>query len=32
VLLAALVGLMGYAHVRERRTAAVQDTTLTGVS
>lgn len=32
VLLAVLIGLMGYAHVQERRTAAPKDTTLTGVS
>ncbi|MEU8999358.1 hypothetical protein AB0C95_31805 [Streptomyces caniferus] len=32
VLLAVLIGLMGYAHVQERRTAAAKDTTLTGVS
>ncbi|MER0477770.1 hypothetical protein ABR737_05275 [Streptomyces sp. Edi2] len=32
VLLAVLVGLMGYAHVQERRTAAPQDKTLTGTS
>ncbi|GLW18659.1 membrane protein [Streptomyces sp. NBRC 13847] len=32
VLLAVLVGLMGYAHVQERRKAAPQDKTLTGVS
>ncbi|MER7154753.1 COG4705 family protein [Streptomyces lydicus] len=32
VLLAILVGLMGYAHVQERRTAVPQDTSLTGVS
>lgn len=32
VLLAVLVGLMGYAHVQERRTAAPQDQTLTGTS
>ncbi|MGW2415859.1 COG4705 family protein [Streptomyces tubercidicus] len=32
VLLAVLIGLMGYAHVQERRTAASQDKTLTGVS
>ncbi|WP_329154131.1 hypothetical protein OIU91_38540 [Streptomyces sp. NBC_01456] len=32
VLLAVLIGLMGYAHVQERRTAAPKDTTLTGAS
>ncbi|WP_433855286.1 hypothetical protein [Streptomyces kronopolitis] len=32
VLLALLLGLMGYAHVRERRTAAPKDTPVTGVS
>ncbi|MEU1804139.1 hypothetical protein [Streptomyces sp. NPDC019937] len=32
VLLAVLVGLMGYAHVQERRTATAQEKTLTGVS
>lgn len=32
VLLAVLIGLMGYAHVQERRTAAPQDQTLTGTS
>lgn len=32
VLLAVLVGLMGYAHVQERRTAAPQDQPLTGTS
>ncbi|MFH9224401.1 hypothetical protein [Streptomyces lydicus] len=32
VLLAILVGLMGYAHVQERRTALPQDKGLTGVS
>lgn len=32
VLLAILIGLMGYAHVQERRTAAPKDTTLTGAS
>ncbi|MEV6564853.1 COG4705 family protein [Streptomyces kronopolitis] len=32
VLLALLIGLMGYAHVQERRTATPKDTTLTGAS
>lgn len=32
VLLAVLLGLMGYAHVQERRTAGPQDKTLTGGS
>ncbi|GES28908.1 hypothetical protein AB0G60_05325 [Streptomyces angustmyceticus] len=32
VLLAVLLGLMGYAHVQERRTAVPEDQTLTGVS
>ncbi|AOP47223.1 hypothetical protein [Streptomyces lydicus] len=32
VLLAVLVGLMGYAHVQERRAAVPRDETLTGVS
>ncbi|MFE6739249.1 COG4705 family protein [Streptomyces tubercidicus] len=32
VLLAVLIGLMGYAQVQERRTAAAQDGTLTGIS
>lgn len=32
VLLALLIGLMGYAHVQERRTAAPKDKTLTGIS
>ncbi|MCX4637717.1 hypothetical protein OG775_21660 [Streptomyces platensis] len=32
VLLAVLIGLMGYAHVQERRTVTPKDKTLTGVS
>ncbi|WP_329169782.1 hypothetical protein OG754_00360 [Streptomyces decoyicus] len=32
VLLAVLIGLMGYAHIQERRTAVPRDKSLTGVS